>query len=235
MARTDATALMNAIVQTACKFVTSSIGRKILVAITGACLLAFLVGHLIGNLTIYGGPEWINNYAHGLHTMPAWLLWSIRLGLLVIALIHVVYTLALKYENVNARRQYEYKATITATLSSRTMVLTGIMILCFAVFHLLQFTARVNMVEPLTASGELNFYQMIVSAFTNGWCSLFYIIAIFCLASHVNHGVESLLQTLGLSTRKIRPLYKIVALAYAVIVCGGFITIPVAVLLGFLK
>lgn len=226
---------MNAIVQTACKFVTSSIGRKILVALTGACLLAFLVGHLIGNLTIYGGAEWINNYAHGLHAMPAWLLWSIRIGLIVIALIHIIYTLALKYENVNARQQYEYKATITATLSSRTMVLTGIMILCFAIFHLMQFTARVVGDAPMLPDGSLNFYQMIVNAFTDPWCSFFYIVAIFCLACHVNHGVESVLQTLGLSTRKVRPLYKIVAFAYAVIVCGGFITIPLAVMAGLLK
>ena len=97
---------MNDIITTACKFVTSSIGRKILVALTGACLLLFLVGHLAGNMTIYGGdganpadPSWINAYATGLHAMPAWLLWAIRLGLLVVLLIHVVLTLVLKYED----------------------------------------------------------------------------------------------------------------------------------------
>ena len=92
---------MNDIITTACKFVTSSIGRKILVALTGACLLLFLVGHLAGNMTIYGGdpgngvPSWIDAYATGLHTMPAWLLWAIRLGLAAILLLHVVLTLAL--------------------------------------------------------------------------------------------------------------------------------------------
>ena len=224
---------MNDIITTACKFVTSSIGRKILVALTGACLLLFLVGHLAGNMTIYGGdganpadPSWINAYATGLHTMPAWLLWAIRLGLLAVLLIHVVLTLVLKYENYNARTHYQKEGTLKATLSSRTMVITGCMIVCFLVFHLWQ----------LTFNGDpANCYDHIIAAFTNPWCSLFYIVAICCLFMHVCHGVQSVMQTLGLSTRKVRPLYNIIAVIFGIIVCGGFITIPVAVLTGYLQ
>lgn len=224
---------MNDIITTACKFVTSSIGRKILVALTGACLLLFLVGHLAGNMTIYGGdganpadPSWINAYATGLHAMPAWLLWAIRLGLLVVLLIHVVLTLVLKYENYNARTHYRKEGTLKATLSSRTMVITGLMVFCFLVFHLWQ----------LTFNGDpANCYDHIIAAFTNPWCSLFYIVAICCLFMHVRHGVQSVLQTLGLSTRKVRPLYNIIAVLFGIIVCGGFITIPVAVLTGYLQ
>lgn len=224
---------MNDIITTACKFVTSSIGRKILVALTGACLLLFLVGHLAGNMTIYGGdganpadPSWINAYATGLHTMPAWLLWAIRLGLLAVLLIHVVLTLVLKYENYNARTHYQKEGTLKATLSSRTMVITGCMIFCFLVFHLWQ----------LTFNGDpANCYEHIIAAFTNPWCSLFYIVAICCLFMHVRHGVQSVMQTLGLSTRKVRPLYNIIAVIFGIIVCGGFITIPVAVLTGYLQ
>lgn len=223
---------MNDIITTACKFVTSSIGRKILVALTGACLLLFLVGHLAGNMTIYGGdgsnaadPSWINAYATGLHAMPAWLLWAIRLGLLVVLLIHVVLTLVLKYENYNARTHYQKEGTLKATLSSRTMVITGCMIFCFLVFHLWQ----------LTFNGDpANCYEHIIAAFSNPWCSLFYIVAICCLFMHVRHGVQSVMQTLGLSTRKVRPLYNIVAVLFGIVVCGGFISIPVAVLTGFL-
>lgn len=224
---------MNDIITTACKFVTSSIGRKILVALTGACLLLFLVGHLAGNMTIYGGdganpadPSWINAYATGLHAMPAWLLWAIRLGLLVVLLIHVVLTLVLKYENYNARTHYQKEGTLKATLSSRTMVITGLMVFCFLVFHLWQ----------LTFNGDpANCYDHIIAAFTNPWCSLFYIVAICCLFMHVRHGVQSVMQTLGLSTRKVRPLYNIIAVIFGIIVCGGFITIPVAVLTGYLQ
>ena len=224
---------MNDIITTACKFVTSSIGRKILVALTGACLLLFLVGHLAGNMTIYGGdganpadPSWINAYATGLHTMPAWLLWAIRLGLLAVLLIHVVLTLVLKYENYNARNHYQKEGTLKATLSSRTMVITGCMIFCCLVFHLWQ----------LTFNGDpANCYEHIIAAFSNPWCSLFYIVAICCLFMHVRHGVQSVMQTLGLSTRKVRPLYNIIAVIFGIIVCGGFITIPVAVLTGYLQ
>ena len=234
---------MNAIVQTACKFVTSSIGRKILVALTGACLLLFLVGHLIGNLLIFGGPEYINSYAFGLHSMPAWMLWGIRLGLLVVALVHIVYTIALKLENNGARQQYEYKSTITATLSSRAMIWTGLMILCFLIFHLLQYTVRVGIPEVLVPLHPTNpdsilvfdCYGMIVKGFSNGWCSGFYIVAILFLFSHLRHGVQSVFQTLGLATRKVRSLWNIIAIAYAIVVCGGFISIPLAVLSGFLK
>ena len=223
---------MNDIITTACKFVTSSIGRKIIVALTGACLLLFLVGHLAGNMTIYGGdpgngvPSWIDAYATGLHTMPAWLLWAIRLGLAAVLLIHVVFTLVLKIENVNARTQYQKEGTLKATLSSRTMVLTGVMIFCFLLFHLWQ----------LTVNGDpSDCYGHIVAAFSNVWCSAFYIIWICCLFMHVRHGLQSVFQTLGLSTRKVRPLYNLIAVLFGLVVCGAFISIPVAVLCGILK
>ena len=223
---------MNDIITTACKFVTSSIGRKILVALTGACLLLFLVGHLAGNMTIYGGDvaasgtSWIDIYATGLHSMPAWLLWSIRLGLLAVALVHIVLTLVLKYENYNARTHYQKNSTLKATLSSRTMVITGLTILCFIVFHLWQ----------LTFNGDpAHCYDHIIAAFQNPVCSVFYILAICGLFMHVRHGLQSVLQTFGLATRKVRPLYNIVGILFGIVVCGGFITIPVCVMLGILK
>ncbi len=222
---------MNDIITTACKFVTSSIGRKIIVALTGSCLLLFLVGHLAGNMTIYGGspaqgePSWIDAYATGLHAMPAWLLMSIRLGLLLILLVHVCFTLVLKWENYNARTHYQKEGTMKATLSSRTMVLTGVMIFCFLGWHLWQ----------LTINGDPHdCYNHVIAAFRNGWCSLFYIVALCCLFMHVRHGVQSVFQTFGLNTRKVRPLYNIIAVLFGVVVCGAFISIPVAVLTGIL-
>lgn len=223
---------MKDIITIACQFVTSSVGRKILVAITGACLLLFLVGHLAGNMTIYGGlgggneTSWINVYAQGLHAMPTWMLYSIRLGLLVVLLIHLALTVALKIENVNARTNYQKEATLKATISSRTMVLTGTMVFCFMVFHLWQ----------LTYNGDpANCYALIVQAFINPWCSLFYVVAICCLFMHIRHGFQSVFQTFGLSTRKIRPLYDIASIGFGIVICGGFISIPVAVLTGIIK
>ncbi len=228
---------MNALVKTICRFVTSSIGRKVIVAITGACLVLFLLGHLIGNLTIYGGAEWINNYAMGLHSMPAWMLWGIRIGLAVVCIIHVWLTAQLKLENNAAREPYQYKATITATLSSRYMIYSGLTVLAFLIYHLLQYTVRVGYPEAdyTMADGHFNVYQMIVNGFSNGWCSAFYIIAVALLFSHLRHGVQSIFQSVGLNGRKIRPVYNLIAIAYAAVVCLGFISIPVAVLLGFIK
>ena len=222
---------MNDIITTACKFVTSSIGRKILVALTGACLLLFLVGHLAGNMTIYGGcapcggKSWIDYYAMGLHSMPSWLLWAIRLGLLAVFAVHVLLALVLKYENYNARTHYQREGTLKATLSSRTMVITGVMILAFLLLHLWQ----------LTLNGDpANCYEHVVLGFQNPVSSVAYIVAICCLFMHVRHGVQSVMQTLGLGTRKVRPLYNIVAVLFALVVCAGFISIPLAVLTGIL-
>ena len=96
-------------------------------------------------------------------------------------------------------------------------------LLCFAVFHLYQ----------LTFNGDPeDCYNHIVRAFQNPFCSIFYIIAILCLFMHVRHGVQSVLQTFGLATRKVRPLYNIIAILFGLIVCGGFIAIPVCVMTG---
>ena len=223
---------MKDIITTICQFVTSSVGRKVIVALTGACLLLFLVGHLAGNMTIYGGlgggneTSWINHYAQGLHAMPAWLLWAIRLGLLAVLLVHIGFTLVLKWENVNARTKYQKEGTLKATLASRTMVLTGVTIFCFMVFHLWQ----------LTYNGDpANCYEHIVHAFINPWCSLFYIAAISCLFMHVRHGFQSVFQSIGLSTRKIRPIFDIAAIAFGLVICGGYISIPLAVLAGIIR
>jgi succinate dehydrogenase / fumarate reductase cytochrome b subunit len=238
---------MNALVKTACTFVTSSIGRKVIVALTGLSLVLFLAGHLVGNLLIYGGPETINAYAYGLHSMPAAALWAIRLGLLVIFLIHVFLTIQLKLENKAARGSEGYKkeSTIAATLSSRYMIYSGLTILVFAIFHILQYTTRVN-IDPANyaftfATGALagtptfNVFQMIVDGFSNVWVSAFYVLAVLMLFSHLRHGVQSIFQTVGLNSRKIRPLYNLIAIVYATVVCLGFVSIPLSVLAGFIK
>ncbi len=232
---------MNALVKTICRFVTSSIGRKVIVAITGACLVMFLAGHLIGNLTIYGGPEWINSYAYGLHSMPGWALRGIRAGVAAMFVIHILLTAQLKLENIAAREPYQYQNTITATLSSRYMIYTGLTVAAFLIYHLLQYTVRVGYDEAhymATIAGDVqtfNVYQMVVDGFRNVWCSAFYIIAVAMLFSHLRHGVQSIFQSVGLNSRKIRPVYNLIAIAYALVVCAGFISIPVAVLLGIIK
>ncbi len=232
---------MNALVQTICTFVTSSIGRKVIVAITGACLVLFLAGHLVGNLLIYGNPELINTYAHGLHSMPPAALWGIRIGLGIIFAIHVWITIQLKMENKAAREPYACQNTITATLSSRYMIYSGITVLLFLIYHLYQYTLRVGYDPALYQTTIMdgvetfNVHQMIVDGFSNVGCSVIYIIAVAMLFTHLRHGVQSIFQSVGLSSRKIRPVYNLIAIAYATIICAGFISVPVAVLLGIIK
>ena len=275
---------MNALVKTICTFVTSSIGRKIIVALTGLCLVLFLAGHLAGNLLIFGGPEWINTYAHGLHSMPEAALWGIRAGLGVIFIIHVWLTIQqallsymkwgeLKYgdtpltdERVQvvfgllpeldkallsrdlrdrcraARQPYVFKNTIKATLSSRYMIYTGLTVLVFLVYHLYQYTLRVGydpaQFTTFISDGTVetfDVYKMIVTGFSNVWCSAFYILAVLMLFSHLRHGVQSIFQTVGVDSRKIRPFYNFIAIAYGAIICLGFISVPVSVLLGIIK
>lgn len=243
-----AKAPMNELVKTACTFVTSSIGRKIIVALTGASLVLFLAGHLVGNLLIYGDPSLINTYAHGLHSMPAAALWGIRIGLLVIFLIHVCLTIQLKLENKAARGNdpYQYQSTIAATISSRYMIYSGLTVLVFLVYHLLQYTVRAgldpaNFVYTFEATHALagvetwDVHKMIVEGFSNVWVSGFYILTVIMLFSHLRHGVQSIFQTLGLNSKKIRPFYNLLAICYAAVVCLGFISVPVAVLLGIIK
>ena len=233
---------MNALVKTRCTFVTSSIGRKIIVALTGLCLVLFLAGHLAGNLLIFGGPEWINTYAHGLHSMPEAALWGIRAGLAVIFIIHVWLTIQLKLENHAAREPYVFKNTIKATLSSRYMIYTGLTVLVFLIYHLYQYTLRVGydpaQFTTFISDGTVetfDVYKMIVTGFSNVWCSAFYILAVLMLFSHLRHGVQSIFQTVGVDSRKIRPFYNFIAIAYGAIICLGFISVPVSVLLGIIK
>ncbi len=236
---------MNALIKTACRFVTSSIGRKIIVAITGASLLLFLVGHLIGNLFMYLDPSVINTYAYSLH-LSHFALWGVRLGLLAIAVIHVLLTIQLKLENANARDGYKFRNTIKATWSSRYMIYSGLTVLVFAVFHLLQYTVRMGYdpndfqyvfseASPYAGIETFNVHKMIVVGFSNKLVSIFYIIAIAMLFTHLRHGVQSIFQTIGINTRKTRPWFNLFGIAYAAVICVGFASIPAAVLLSIIK
>lgn len=235
---------MNALIKTACRFVTSSIGRKIIVALTGASLLIFLVGHLAGNLLMYGDPIAINTYAHSLHLSPT-ALWLVRLGLAAVFVIHILLTIQLKLENASARDDYKFSNTIKTTWSARYMIYSGLTVLVFLIFHLLQYTVRVGLDPALfeytfqTGAYEgvttFDVHKMIVLGFSNVWVTGFYILAVIMLFTHLRHGVQSIFQTIGINTRKTRPWYNLIGIAYAVVICVGFASIPVAVQLGFIK
>lgn len=234
---------MNSIIKPLCSFIKSSIGRKMIVAVTGTMLYLFLAGHMAGNLTVFWGPDALNSYAHHLQSLPWPFLWGFRVAMLAIIGIHVLMTLKLKLENMAARQPYEVKHTIKATISSRTMVITGLMLFCFIVFHILNYTVHVgyNMADYMTTLDDhdvTDVYKVITDGrlgFGNPLISGIYILGMILLFSHLKHGVQSTFQTVGFNSRKVSPFITLVSNLYATVICLGMISIPVAVLAGYLK
>lgn len=214
----------------------SSIGKKTVVALTGVALVLFVIGHLIGNFTIFLGPDYINAYALKLHSLGP-LLWVIRAGLLAIVVLHIYFTMLLWVENRKARPQkYAVFAPMHTTVFARTMRFTGLIVLAFIVFHLAHFTA--HLIDPsysklrteLDGHEVMDVYRMVVIGFSNPLVSAFYILSLFLLCFHLSHGVSSLFQTLGVTNKRLRPLCELGArlLAWALFV--GYSAIPISIL-----
>ena len=125
-------------------FYRSSIGKKVIIALTGVILIGFIIGHLLGNLQIFFGPEYINSYAEKLRSLGVFL-WVIRAFLLVTVLLHIFFTITLTLENRRARpNAYKKKRYVKSTLASRSMALSGLVLLAFIIFHIAHFTVRVT-------------------------------------------------------------------------------------------
>jgi succinate dehydrogenase / fumarate reductase, cytochrome b subunit len=221
------------------RFYSSSVGKKLLVALSGAALLLFLLGHLVGNLLIYMGQEVLNSYAeflhHSLHGMGVWIA---RVGLLSAFVVHIVATIHLVMQNRAAReKRYQFETTAKASKASRTMIISGTIILSFVIFHLLHFTILPNDLVDSTTSDHLrpDVYAMVVQGFSNIFISLFYIVSMAFLCFHLSHGFASVFQTLGLRTDKTGELIQWAGWGYAALIFFGNISIPIAILLGFVK
>lgn len=230
---------MNALTRCLDTYWSSSIGKKLVVAVTGLVLVLFLAGHLIGNLVVFLGPEPFNEYAYFLHHMLHGAgIWLFRAVMLVMITGHIVATVALTRQNRAARQAYEHKATLQASKSSRTMILSGLTILAFVVYHMLHFTARVgneyNSLERyktmLDGKEAHNAWLMVIDGFSWPPASIFYVIAMTLLCSHLMHGVGSIFQTLGFRSQKAAGLIKQLSIGYSLFIWLGFISIPVAIL-----
>ena len=199
------------------RWIFSSIGKKTIVAVTGIVLVLFVIGHMIGNLTVFFGRDVINAYAMHLRDLGP-LLWLIRLFMLTSVILHIWFTMLVWKENMAAHPQkYAVFAPMTTTIFARTMRLTGLILLAFIVFHLAHFTLL--LVDP----GYANYHA-------DPLVSIFYIVAMAILAFHLSHGVASLFQTLGVTEQKMRFYYETGGQILAWVLFFGYIAIPVSVL-----
>ncbi len=211
-------------------FFASSLGKKVVMAVTGLALFGFVVAHMVGNLQVYLGPTKLDEYGAALRKVPA-LLWGMRLGLLVAAALHVWSAYGLTRLNQKARPVgYREKEHRESTYASRTMRWSGVLLLLFIVYHLMHFT--IGNVHPDFIHGGVN--HNLVVGFQNKLVSAFYIVAMLALGLHMYHGVWSLLQTLGLAHPRYNHLRHAFATLVTVVVVAGNISFPLAVLAGII-
>lgn len=213
-------------------FWKSQIGKKVIMAVTGLIGVGFVVGHMLGNLQMFQGPEKMNAYAKFLHDLGG-LLWLARAVLLGAVVLHVVAAVQLTRQKQAARPVGYAKGTqwAVSTFASRSIRWGGALLLFFIAFHLAHFTWRV--VYPGYSS--TNIYGNVVAGFSKWYVSLFYLVTMAALFLHLYHGVWSSPRTLGAVQPSRNPLARRVAPVIAILVYLGFSAIPAAVLLGILK
>ena len=214
-------------------FMRSSLGLKIVMALTGLILFGFVIGHMIGNLQVYLGPEVFNGYAESLRALGhGTFLWIARAGLLVAVGLHIWSAWRLTVMN-NAARAVGYREVERreSSYASRTMRWSGVILLLFIVYHLLHFTVGVHAVHPHFVPGDA--YHNFVTGFQNPLVSGFYILAMLALGLHLYHGAWSFMQTLGLSHPRYDHLRYAFAGLVTLVILAGNISFPVAVLTGY--
>ncbi len=216
-------------------FFSSTIGKKFLVALTGLFMILFILLHLAGNLEIFSGPDAVNQYAAFLRSMPK-VLWSFRIALILAAIMHISLTISLTNRNHEARKEkYHLKKSRKANLASRTMMVSGLMVLLFVCYHLAHYTLGITNTEytALTDSlGRHHVYNMMVMGFSNPLISSFYILAQVLLAYHLSHGVASTARTLGVSSAVAYENIRVFGFIFSFVVAVLYISIPLSVLVG---
>jgi len=214
-------------------FARSSIGRKVVMAVTGVILVGFVIAHMLGNLQVYLGPEAMNNYAVWLRqVLHGTGLWIARAILLIAVILHIWSAASLTLSSRRARPiGYREQKWRESTYASRTMRWGGVIILLFVIYHILHMTT--GTVHQSFIEGDV--YHNFVAGFRVVPVSLFYIFAMLALGLHLRHGVWSIFQTLGVShPRYIRAAHAL-AWIVAIVVVVGNISFPLAVLAGIVK
>ena len=213
----------------------TSLGKKYVMAVTGGAMFLFVIGHLVGNLQVFLGPEAINRYGHFLQSNVE-IIWPARIGLLAMIGLHIWSATKLSAENRAARPEaYVNWQPNSASYASRTMLMSGLIIFAFIVYHLLHYTVMVQQINLtgrdfhtlVDAEGRHDIYTMMITGFSNPAVSIFYIVAIGLLCLHLSHGVSAMFQSLGLKNHYYRPMLDKAAKLLAVAIFLGYASIPI--------
>ncbi len=202
----------------------SSVGKKILMAVSGLCLMGFLAVHLLGNIMAFAGAAAFNEYAAKLHSLQPYLS-VFNIGLAILGLVHILVGLILFIENSKARPTgyHVYKNPGGRTIGSNTMPYTGLLILIFVIFHLFKFTFVDKSVTPI--------YQQMAATFANPWWVFFYVVAVAIVAVHISHGFWSMFQTFGVNHPRYLPLIMKLGVVVTLVFGIGFGILPIYLLI----
>ena len=215
---------------------SDSIGRKVVMAITGTLMVLFVIGHMLGNLTIYAGASGLNGYAHHLHELAP-LVWGTRIVMGAAVLLHLFLSITITLENTAAKPdRYAVQNSLRATFASKNMIWTGAILGAFILYHLLHFTFRVTP-DVAAYTGEVpgNVYGMVTTALHGAFAGLAYIVAMVSLFLHLSHGIQSVFQTFGLSNAFLLPRWGMVGKVLSTVFLVGFASIPAVILAGILS
>ena len=212
----------------------SSIGCKVIMSVSGLLLVGFLLAHLSGNLLVFAGEEAINLYAKTLRDyLP--ILWLLRIGLIVMAVLHIFSGIKLTRMNQKAKPvKYKVNQSVKASFASRYMGLTGVVVLAFIFYHLAHLTFRFT--HPAFQSlGDYDVYKMLMLSFSSPLLAMSYCICVVLLMVHLSHGVSSLFQTLGLNHSKYNGLIRTLGPALSTLLAIGYLSIPLSIMFGLIK
>lgn len=218
-------------------FIDTTLGKKVVMAISGLVLFGFVLGHMAGNLQIFLGAEAFNSYAIGMHESLGPLLWVARVGLLVAVIAHIIMAVQLVTRSAAARPVgYRVKKNERTTFAALTMKFSGFTLLFFILFHIAHFTfPGVAMSSAYEHQGYSMAYSNFVNGFSIPWVVALYIAAMISLGLHLYHGSYSLFQTLGLNNPLRNGTLKAGAQFVALIITVGNIILPLSVLLGLVQ
>ena len=220
----------------------TTIGKKVIMALSGIIWLGYLVLHMYGNLKIFGGQEHFNEYATGLRTLGApifgyaHLLWVARLVLIASFVAHVWAALTLSKRNRESRTaRYVKHKKLRANSANLTMIYGGIALLLFVIYHLLHITFGVAGIHPSFEGHDA--YHNVVSGFQSYFFipAIIYILAMVVVGMHLFHGTWSMFQTLGLNNKTYSGMIRILAWVLAILIPVGFALVPLAVMFGIVS